>query len=129
MDDNRATIRGLYEAFARGDVPAVLAGLAPDVNWREAEGFPYGGLYTGPEAVLEGVFMKLGEEWDGFAAVPSELVAEGETVVAIGDYSGTYRTTGKSFTAPFVHVWKLTDGKVVSFHQHTDTAVVRDALS
>lgn len=129
MDDNRTTIRGLYEAFARGDVPAVLAGLAPDVSWREAEGFPYGGLYTGPDAVLAGVFMKLGEEWEGFAAVPSELVAEGETVVAIGDYSGTYRATGKSFTAPFVHVWKLADGKVASFHQHTDTAVVRDALS
>ena len=123
------TIRGAYEAFARGDVPAVLAILDPKVSWTEAEGFPYGGTYTGPGAVLEGVFMKLGTEWDGFAAVPREFVAQGETVAAFGEYSGTYRSTGKRFTAPFAHLWHFRNGKVVKFHQHTDTAVVRRAMA
>ena len=45
----------------------------------------------GPDAVLQNVFMRLGTEWDGFAVVPREIVAEGETVVALGEYSGTYR--------------------------------------
>lgn len=54
---------------------------------------------------------------------PKEFVAEGATVVALGEYCGTYRATGKSFKAPFAHVWKFHDGKVVSFHQYTDTAV------
>jgi len=69
------------------------------------------------------VFMKLGGEWNGYAAVPGEFVAEGDTVVALGEYSGTYKATGKSFRAPFAHVWKFRDGKAVSFWQHTDTAV------
>jgi hypothetical protein len=30
---NAATVVGLYEAFGRGDVPAVLAALADDVRW------------------------------------------------------------------------------------------------
>ena len=128
MADNLAAIRGAYEAFSRGDVPAVLAVLAPDVSWTEAEGFPYGGTYVGPEAVLQGVFMKLGTEWDGFAAVPSEFVADGDTVVALGTYSGKFRATGKSFAAPFAHVWQLRDGKVARFRQYTDTVVVRAAL-
>lgn len=42
MADNIETIGSAYDASARGDVPAVLAVLAPDVSWTEAEGFPYG---------------------------------------------------------------------------------------
>ena len=121
-------IRSAYDAFERGDVPAVLAVLAPDVSWTEAEGFPYGGTYSGPDAVLKNVFVRLGTEWEGFAAVPHEFVAQGETVVVLGEYSGKYNITGKKFSAPFAHVWNLRDGKVVRFRQYTDTAVVQGAL-
>ena len=34
--------------------------------------------------------------------VPHELIANADTVVALGEYSGTYKATGKSFQAPFV---------------------------
>jgi hypothetical protein len=122
-------IRDLYAAFARGDIGAVLGAMAPDISWTDAEGFPYGGTYIGPEAVLQNVFARLGAEWNGYAAEPHELVAEGDTVVAIGDYSGTYKATGKSFRAPFAHVWKFADGKIAKFNQHTDTAVVQRALT
>lgn len=129
MPDNRELIRGAYAAFARGDVPAVLAILAPEVQWTEVEGFPYAGTYTGPDAILSGVFTRLGTEWEGFAAVPEELVAEGNYVVALGRYSGKFRKTGKTFTAPFAHVWEFREGRVVKFRQHTDTAVVNRALA
>jgi ketosteroid isomerase-like protein len=128
MVDNLKTIRSVYDAFARGEVPAVLAVLAPSVSWTEAEGFPYGGTYSGPEAVLKGVFMRLGTEWDGFAAVPREFVVQGDTVVALGQYSGRYRSTGKGFSAPFAHVWNFESGRVVRFRQFTDTAVVQRAI-
>ena len=121
-------VRSIYAAFARGDVPAVLTALAPEVRWTEAEGFPYGGTYVGPSAVLEGVFVRLGTEWEGFAAAPERFVVEGQTVIALGTYSGTYRGSGKSFSAPFVHVWDFEDGKVARFQQHTDTAVIGRVL-
>ena len=123
MSTTLTTVQNLYAAFARGDIPTVLGAMAPEIRWTEAEGGPYGGVSIGPEQVLHNVFMKLGTEWDGFAAVPAEFVADGNTVVALGEYSGTYKGTGKSFRAPFAHVWKLVDGKAVSFHQYTDTAV------
>ena len=118
-------IRGVYAAFATGDIPTVLGALAPSAIWIEAEGGPYGGTFVGPNAVLENVFMKIGGEWDGYTAVPDEFIANDNTVVALGNYSGKYKATGKSFTAPFVHVWKFQDGKVISFRQHTDTVVHR----
>lgn len=89
----------------------------------EAAGGPYGGVSVGPDSVLENVFMKMGAEWDGFAAIAEEFVADGDTVVALGEYSGTYKATGKSFKAPFAHVWKFVGNKVASFHQYTDTAL------
>ena len=128
MPGHADTIRHLYAAFSHGDVPGVLAALAPDVRWTEAEGFPYGGTYIGRDAVLQHVFMKLGSEWDGYAAVPHELVTDGVPVVALGQYSGTFKATGKSFRAPFAHVWKFSGDLVGAFVQHTDTAIVQRVL-
>ena len=128
MGSNQELVRGAYQAFAKGDIPSVLSILAPTVHWAEAEGGPYGGISIGPDAVLQNVFMKLGGEWDGFAAVPREFLADGSTVVALGEYSGTYKATGKSFKAPFAHVWKFENGKAISFQQYTDTAVQLRAM-
>lgn len=123
MSNNLDAAHSIYKAFGEGDIPAVLAIFSSDMHWTEAEGGPYGGVFIGPDAVLENVFMKLGGEWHGFSAVVEEFVSEGDTVVALGEYSGTYKATGKSFKAPFAHVWKFKDGKAVKFHQYTDTAV------
>jgi ketosteroid isomerase-like protein len=127
MNSNLGMVQGVYAAFAAGDVPGVLGVLTPDVRWTEAAGGPYGGVSVGPDAVLQNVFMKLGTEWDGFAAVPDQFVAEGETVIALGNYSGRHLATGKSFRARFAHVWTVRDGRVVEFEQITDTVPQLDA--
>jgi ketosteroid isomerase-like protein len=129
MGANTEIIRGLYAAFASGDVAGVLAAFDPNIQWTEAEGFPYGGTYVGPEAVLTNVFAKLGSEWDGFSAVPHSFVSEGDTVVALGEYGGGYKATGRRFSAPFAHVWILRDGKIVRFQQYTDTALAQAAVT
>jgi uncharacterized protein len=125
---NSDAINGIYECFANGDIPGVLGALASDIEWTEAAGFPYGGTYRGPNAVLENVFMKIGTEWEGFSARPFQLVDGGNTIVALGNYSGKYLKTGKSMTVPFVHVWDFEDGKIVKFVQHTDTLKVAEVL-
>ena len=127
-NQNLDGVRGAYDAFATGDVPAVLGFLSSDIEWTEAEGFPYGGTYNGPNAVLEGVFVRLGTEWDGYAAVPDELIDAGDTVVVLGKYSGKYKATGRSFQANFAHVWKVREGKAIKFVQYTDTLKVQEAL-
>ncbi len=116
-------VQSVYHSFSIGNIPAVLAVMAPDIRWTEAEGGPYGGVFIGPDAVLENVFMKLGGEWDGYAAVPTEFLSQGETVVVLGNYSGVYKKTGKGFSAPYVHVWRFRGGLAVEFQQYTDTAV------
>lgn len=121
---NLDVIQGVYAAFARGDIGAVLAAMSPDIVWNEAEhNLPLaeGNPYVGPQAVLEGVFMRLGEEFEGFTVVPARFVAEGDGVVMSGRYSATARATGLPVNPQVVHVWTLRDGKAVAFQQHVDT--------
>ena len=40
-ETNADVVRGMYAAFARGEVAAVLAALDPDIEWREAKNFIY----------------------------------------------------------------------------------------
>jgi uncharacterized protein len=125
---NVSVVKSVYASFAKGDVPAVLAVMSSAIQWTEAKGFPYGGTYRGSKAVLDGVFMRIGSEWDGFTVAPREFIDGGERVVALGTYSGKYKATGKSFSAEFAHVWTVASGKVVKFVQYVDTLLVNEAL-
>jgi ketosteroid isomerase-like protein len=122
-EQNVDLVRSIYEAFAAGDVPGVVALMSPDMVWNEAENFPYadGNPYRGPEAILGGVFARLGSEWDGFAASPEEFHDAGDTVVVLGRYRGTCKATGRSMDAQLAHVWRVADGKATRFQQYTDT--------
>ena len=55
MDNANVTkVKAIYEAFGRGDVPAILSELAADVSW-EFEGpsqIPYTGTRRGVEQVM-----------------------------------------------------------------------------
>ncbi len=118
---NLDLVRGVYDAFGRGDVPAVLGMMDENIVWTEAEGFPWGGSHRGSDAVLHDVFIKIAEAWEGFQAKAEEYIDDGNTVVAVGQYSGTYKATGKEVRLPFATLWRINNGKVIEFRQFTDT--------
>jgi len=120
---NADVIRGVYAAFQKGDIPAVLGAMAPDIVWNEAENFPYADKnpYIGPDAILAGVFARLGGEWDGFSVKEEELIDAGDTIVTLGRYGGAPKATGNKINAQFAHIWKFKNGKIVRFQQYTDT--------
>ena len=130
-DSNAAKAKSMYDAFARGDVAGVLGTLDPSIEWIEAENFIYaeGNPYVGHDAVVKGIFMRLGAEWANFSATPEQIVDGGDTIVALGRYRGTYKATGTHVDATFVHVMKFKNGKVVKFQQHTDTLQFRSAVT
>jgi ketosteroid isomerase-like protein len=110
----------VYAAFAEGDVPAVLGAFADDIEWHEAEGMPYGGIYRGGEAVAQNVFGPISEDVEGFAV--------GDTVAVVVSYTGTGNVTGKPLDLPVVHVWDIEDGKAVRFRQFADTLKFADVV-
>lgn len=123
MGRNADIVKGTYDAFARGDVPAVLGALDPEVEWREADNFRYADRnpYVGPEAVAEGVFQRITSDVEDLAVVPANIIDGGDTVVVEGRYTGTVSATGTPVDAQLAHVWEFRDGRVVRFRQYTDT--------
>jgi len=129
--DNVTLLKGLYDAFGRGEIPTVLGAMSPDIRWYEAESNPYmpgGEAWVGPDAVLNNLFMKLGTEWDGFAVHPRAFYGAGDSVIVEARYSGTYRATGKSLDAQVCHVWDVKNGKATRFQQYVDTAKLRNVM-
>ena len=126
MPTNKEIVEGAYASFAQGDVPAALGVMAEDIQWTEADGFPLAGTYVGPQAVLEGVFMRLGEIGDDYAVVPEQFVADGDTVVMLGHYAWKHKSSGEPAVVKMAHVWTVDGGKVVRFQQHVDTVRVRE---
>ena len=129
--ENVEVVRGIYEAFAEGDVPAVLEKMDQSIEWNEAENYIYADRnpYLGPQAVLEGVFTRLGSDWEGYTVAPEEFLDAGNRVVVLGTYSGMYKATGKEVRAQFAHVWGVREGRVESFQQYTDTKQFADAVA
>jgi ketosteroid isomerase-like protein len=126
---NLDIIKSTYEGKTSEENGENLARyVAEDISWTEAKGFPYGGTYIGLDNITKNVFSRLGSEWIDYKFTPEDYVANGDKVVAYGTYTGTYKLTGRPFAARVAHVWKLRDGKIISFEQFVDSQSVNNAI-
>ena len=118
-DGSVELIQSAYEAFGRGDIPAVLDIMADDVEWSVPEVLPHGGRYSGKQEVM-GFFEKLGSLWEGFDLDIEDFVASGDRVCVIGRASGA--VDGNQTGFGFVHAYTVRDGAVVKFDEYADPA-------
>lgn len=123
--DNATRIRDGYELFAKQDIEGVLALFSPQIRWTIPGPAPVAGEYVGHEGVGE-FFKRIATVWSRLEVRPTEFIAEGDTVVAVGRHVG--EGPGGTFDVGFAHVWQLEDGRSVSFHEYTDTAALERAL-
>ena len=114
------TVRSAYEAFNRKDIPAVLALYDPQIEWIEGGGgrSPRG-TFRGPQSVASEVFGSVPQNFDDFRAEPEQFIDAGEHVVVIGRFRGK-AMNGVTLDAPFVHVNRIRNGKVVAFQNFVE---------
>ncbi|MGY2877023.1 uncharacterized protein ACVW00_004213 [Marmoricola sp. URHA0025 HA25] len=122
-------VRRQYLASAAGDLEALRATLAPDVEWTEMAGFPLAGTYRTPEGVTTHVMERLGADWDGWTAHDDRYVVDGEDVVVLARYTASHRGTGRPLAVRVAHHFVVRCGLIVRFEQFVDTALVRDAAA
>ena len=117
------TMKAAYAAFGRNDPSVLFGAMDPGIEWNEAEGTALADRnpYLGPQAIGEGVFGRMMAAIDGFTAVPGTFIDGGDHIVVLGRYSGTMKANGAALDAPFCHVYRFRDGRVVAFQQFTDT--------
>ncbi len=128
---NLSVIDGAYKAFAVGDIPAVLAVMDANIVWNEAEGNSYadGNPYIGPDAVLNGVFARVGADFEYFHLADIKLHEMfNDQVLATLRYKAKIKENGAIFDAQVAHLWTLKDGKVIAFQQYVDTKKLADAF-
>ncbi|NML70655.1 nuclear transport factor 2 family protein [Chryseobacterium sp. RP-3-3] len=126
---NLEIVKSTYEGKTSEENGANLAQYAADhISWTEAKGFPYAGTYIGLENVVKNVFSKLGSEWIDYKFTPEDYVSSDDKVVAFGSYTGKNKVSGKPLEARVAHIWKLKDGKIISFEQFVDSQTVNDSM-
>jgi uncharacterized protein len=123
--ENVETVRAAYAAFMRGDLGGVADYFGDDVEWETPDSVPNGGLVRGRDAVIEN-FSQIPTIWTSFSVEPQEYIDAGDHVVVTGVQRGT--GAAGSFEARYLHLFKLSDGKVVRGEFIGDTAKARDAL-
>ena len=118
-----AIVQKAYEAFGRGDVPAILEMVAKDVDW-EFVGSPelgYAGRRRNHQEVA-GFFAGVQQFDDIHAFEPREFIEAGEHVTVLGWESSTARDTGKKFESEWVHVFTVKAGMVTRWRGFYNTA-------
>ena len=110
---NLERARAGYEAFAAGDLAAVIDLFSDDIVWHSGGSNVLTGDYKGKEAVL-GFFGLLMQESDGsFTNEIHDMLANDEHGVALVTMSAT--RGGKSFEGNVVHIFNMSDGKMTEF--------------
>ena len=118
-------IRSFYEKLKVGDAIGALGLMSYDIEWITMWHYKVAG--RGPEHVADGLFKPLAAEWSSFALTPSEFIAQGNTVVSLGEFTGVHGITGKRVKADYAHVWTVEDGKVTHFRQYIDTLAIAES--
>ena len=123
-DPKIETVQRLYAAYGRGDMDAVLAELADDVDWAaEAAGtaVPWWGSFHGKSEVPR-FFQAIGANVDISEFEVISVTANDTDAVAVIHWTFTVNKTGRTASMYMQHWWRFADGKICFFRGSEDSA-------
>jgi ketosteroid isomerase-like protein len=121
-------VQALYRVALANHEATITQLVTPEIVWEILDSFPHGGVYTGILAIFGQFFPKLQADVHDWHAQPDACVDAGDTIVALGHYSGTLHTNGVHIVAPFCHLWTLKTGKSARLRPCADTATFAPAM-
>jgi ketosteroid isomerase-like protein len=125
----RQVVDALFAAIQSGDRDRILALLSDDVEWWVAgpPEIPYAGSYRGRDEVGQ-FFATFDEAIDYESWEAHEFIAEGNTVVVVGEERWSAKPSGQTVDNPWVLVITVRDGQVARFRAYEDTAAAKEAF-
>ena len=123
---NEQTVKEVYAAFQRGDVPAIQALVADNVDWNNSgvgsKECPWNGNFSG-KANLPGFFKAVGEHLDIAVFDVHAIAASGAHVAVHLRIESKVRKNGRSLHNDAVHFWTFSErGLIASYRHFNDTA-------
>jgi ketosteroid isomerase-like protein len=83
---------------------------------------PWSGEHLG-KANVPKFFGAINDSGETTAFNPGEFIAQGDTVVSVGEFGYKAKATGKSDLGPWVFIWKFRDGRISSYEQFHDASI------
>jgi ketosteroid isomerase-like protein len=127
---NVALVQKAFDAFGRGDVQTIL-----DLSTSDSEFHcpgpaivPYAGLKRGRTEIKDAFDTILATQKNVRLSI-ERMIAQGDDVVAIGEYSTEVIPTGKSVKSPIVIAFQIQNGKISRHLVMGDTAAMADAYT
>lgn len=132
-DPKIAAVQRMYEALGRGDIDAILAEVADDVDWvsvatNGSASVPWYGSYQG-RAEVPRFFKEIGSNVQITEFSPLSFTSNDTDVMVALVWSITVHATGKSVTLPMQHWFRFADGKIVVVRTAEDSEQTAAAFS
>jgi ketosteroid isomerase-like protein len=125
-----AAVQRAYEAFARGDLEAVLVDIDDDVLWEavpSSDAAPWYGTYRGKGEVPQ-FFKEIGTNVEVTEFAPVSFTTSDTDVVAVVRWGFRALATGRQVVTEIVHLFRFTGDKVTYVRTWEDTAEAAAAL-
>ena len=132
-DPKIAAVQRMYQALGRGDIDAILAEVADDVDWvsvatNGSASVPWYGSYQG-RAEVPRFFKEIGSNVQITEFSPLSFTSNDTDVMVALVWSITVHATGKSVTLPMQHWFRFADGKIVVVRTTEDSEQTAAAFS
>lgn len=127
-DSNTETTRKFYDFFMAGKIEDAAQLLAEDFVLTNPlpDPIPFGGRFEGPAGFLQYIGGIAGQlEIKDFAV--DEILSDGENVVVTGRERSLVVPSGREYEMDWVHVLRVSQGRIHSLREYNDTAAMRDA--
>ena len=121
-------VRRQYLASARGDLEALRATLADDVEWTEMAGFPLGGTYRTPHGVTAAVMERWARNGTAGSSMTTPTSSTERTSLSSPATPPPTRPPARTSNVRVAHHFIVRGGHIVRFEQFVDTAKVREAM-
>jgi uncharacterized protein len=110
--ENVEAARHMWELFLAEDIPGMLTFLDPDVEIRDAPGFPDAGVYRGHQGYLAQI-ERFREAFQDITWEVRDSIDYGDRVLSVVHATGVGRASGIKGAASFIELLTWRGGMVV----------------
>lgn len=127
-DENKALVRRIMEARARGDYEPFRAAMADDFVWRMIGTTAWSGTYNGKADVIERLMQPLYAQFSGPLQINPIRILADEDYVVVQCAGNATTLSGERYANTYCFVIRLENGMFRELTEYMDTALVERVL-